>query len=91
MSLRVDIGHGVSIELRHYPEEAVPDLAGKLGGIAWWHPCTGGQREDWITLDVAFKDHWELEQLEPLTISPSALCLVCQFHGHIRGGRWEPA
>lgn len=35
---------------------------------------------------------WKVEQLEPLTLSPSVLCSPelggCGHHGHIRDGRW---
>ena len=34
---------------------------------------------------------WTLESLDPLTISPSLLCLLCGDHGFIRNGRWVPA
>jgi len=34
---------------------------------------------------------WTIESWEPLTISPSLLCLRCQDHGHIKNGRWVPA
>lgn len=35
--------------------------------------------------------HWAVEQLEPLTLSPSLLCSVCQDHGFIREGKWVKA
>jgi hypothetical protein len=31
---------------------------------------------------------WKVESWEPLTISPSVLCLTCGDHGFIREGRW---
>jgi hypothetical protein len=34
---------------------------------------------------------WEVESLDPLTISPSVLCRRCGDHGFIRGGRWVRA
>jgi hypothetical protein len=34
---------------------------------------------------------WRLDQLDPLTISPSLLCMSCQHHGFIRGGVWVSA
>lgn len=33
---------------------------------------------------------WKVEQLEPLTITPSIQC-SCGEHGHITDGRWVPA
>lgn len=34
---------------------------------------------------------WQVESWEPLTLSPSLLCLTCGAHGYVRKGRWEPA
>lgn len=34
---------------------------------------------------------WKVEQEEPLTLSPSILCLQCGDHGFIREGRWVTA
>lgn len=34
---------------------------------------------------------WQVQSWDPLTISPSLLCLVCGDHGFIRDGRWVPA
>jgi hypothetical protein len=34
---------------------------------------------------------WHVESAEPLTISPSVLCLECKDHGFIRGGKWVRA
>lgn len=34
---------------------------------------------------------WTVESWEPLTISPSLLCLTCGDHGFIRDGRWVRA
>jgi hypothetical protein len=37
-------------------------------------------------------DHlWAVESWDPLTISPSVLCKLCNDHGFIRGGRWVRA
>jgi hypothetical protein len=33
---------------------------------------------------------WQVEQADPLTVSPSILC-VCGDHGYIRDGAWVPA
>jgi hypothetical protein len=33
---------------------------------------------------------WTVESWEPLTVSPSLLC-VCGDHGFIRNGKWVPA
>lgn len=34
---------------------------------------------------------WQVECWEPLTISPSLLCLRCGDHGYIRQGKWVKA
>lgn len=34
---------------------------------------------------------WRVESWDPLTISPSLLCLTCGDHGFIRAGRWVRA
>lgn len=30
-----------------------------------------------------------IEQLDPVTVSPSILCPDCDLHGFVRAGRWE--
>lgn len=32
---------------------------------------------------------WEVKQWEPLTLSPSILCLQCGDHGYIVDGKWR--
>ena len=34
---------------------------------------------------------WQVERLEPLTISPSILRKECGLHGFIQDGKWIPA
>lgn len=34
---------------------------------------------------------WDVECWDPLTVSPSLLCLTCGDHGFIREGKWVPA
>lgn len=34
---------------------------------------------------------WTVEQLEPLTLSPSILDTECGLHGYVREGLWVPA
>jgi hypothetical protein len=36
------------------------------------------------------RPYWQVEFLDPLTISPSLLC-ICRDHGFIRNGLWVPA
>lgn len=37
------------------------------------------------------KDEWDLVSLDPLTLSPSVLCVTCGDHGFVREGKWVPA
>lgn len=41
---------------------------------------------------TAFPDRavWQVVSWEPLTLTPSLLCLECGDHGFVRGGRWDP-
>lgn len=34
---------------------------------------------------------WQVHSFDPLTVSPSLLCMRCGDHGFIRDGRWVPA
>jgi hypothetical protein len=34
---------------------------------------------------------WQVESMDPLTVSPSVLCGRCGDHGFVRVGRWVPA
>lgn len=61
------------------------------------HPAYEGS--DWcmggITLDVPAAEgltgaRWQVQSMEPLTVSPSLLC-ECGDHGFIRDGKWVPA
>jgi hypothetical protein len=94
MSERVDIGHGVTVSLCYYPTKAeapsiADDIAGKLAGIDYWHPCrTQNDVPGYVPLGG--KDGWTLEKFEPLTLSPSLLCRACGHHGFIKEGRWIP-
>jgi hypothetical protein len=87
----IELGHGVTACQYRY----------RLGGqlhIAYRHLCShepGGAMflafaAVPVSAEGAGRD-WKLESLEPLTISPSLLCMSCQHHGWIREGRWIPA
>lgn len=78
--LKMDIGHGVSVQLSY--------IDGELHGAAYWHEPCG---RSWISVRPAWKDGWDVLQLDPLTLSPSLLCRHCGHHGFIREGRWVPA
>lgn len=83
ISESIDIGDGVSIKF-----ERRDDV---ITGLFWDHGCTWGYTP--ILFDIPGNEHvppdgkWQLESLEPLTLSPSLLCL-CGRHGFIRQGRW---
>jgi hypothetical protein len=81
----VDIGHGVSIELR-YADDV-------LGGVAYRHPASDGmQCEGYANIaGRPFHEGWNVVSLDPLTLSPSLLCTACGHHGHIVDGKWVPA
>jgi hypothetical protein len=86
-----ELGHGVRIVFttwrRHDPV-----------GLIETHPAPDGDRHSaGVLFDLpgvaeAFPDRplWTLEQLDPLTLSPSLQCKDCGHHGWIRAGRWEP-
>ena len=84
-----DIGHNVRIRIRRYPVNCVD--AGKIAGMYYEHPCTGGVvSPDFISFKPEWKDGWDVLKLEPLTLSPSLLCRVCGHHGFVQNGRWVP-
>jgi hypothetical protein len=37
------------------------------------------------------RHRWKVESWDPLTTSPSLLCMECGDHGFIRNGKWVPA
>jgi hypothetical protein len=70
---------------------------GEWIGIHEWHQC---RPDDWGAGAIAFdvphnsgvrrEQVWQVEQWEPLTLSPSLACQMCGHHGWIRDGRWVP-
>lgn len=90
---RLDLGHGVSITFTTWESH-------NPVGLVEYHnrpdgsPCVGGGiLFDLPGVSEAFPDRpvWTLENLDPLTISPSLQCMSCSHHGFIRDGRWVPA
>ncbi len=86
-----DIGHGVSYQF-------TTNRDGQRDGIIYRHPCTPpNEQGSW----VAFRGRndpnspagsgWAVESEDPLTLSPSLLCMTCGHHGFIREGEWVPA
>lgn len=77
----------------------LPDA--EKAGVIVFHPhkkipgkeCIAG-----ITFDIPetqrLKDpgaRWQVQSWDPLTLSPSLLCLECGDHGFIQNGKWVPA
>lgn len=79
-----DIGNGVTIQFVR--------SVGMIEGIFWDHGCQYGRTP--ILFDIPENAHvpadgkWQVENIDPLTLSPSLLC-PCGQHGFIRNGRWE--
>lgn len=55
-------------------------------------PCQGAIHFDTErTQRMGETTRWALHSLDPLHVEPSVLCTLCNDHGFIRGGKWEPA
>lgn len=89
-----DIGHGVRIQFTGL-HGAPDDL--KAGIIVKHKHEDGTICEGSVLFDIpenhkfANRPKWQLESLDPLTLSPSILQRECGLHGFIREGRWVPA
>jgi hypothetical protein len=70
------IGHDIWIG----PDRTSPDKP------LVWHWCP--LADDWVAGGTRGHD---LDQADPLTLSPSLLWSCCNTHGWIREGRWIPA
>ena len=55
--------------------------------------CWSGVHFDTPEVRKVFGDDhvWQVVSWEPLTLSPSLLCMQCGDHGFIRDGKWVPA
>jgi hypothetical protein len=68
-------------------------------GAIWYHASPKTGECCFGSFDWRRPDHpdfrqgplWERGSADPLTISPSLLCLDCGAHGFIKEGRWIPA
>jgi len=63
--------------------------------VWWYHDCTSYLGENGAPIPVRAHTrlpigpaHWVLQQVEPLTVTPSILCGRCQTHGFITNGAW---
>lgn len=85
----IDIGDGHAIELREF--------AGEIAALDLHHPGCASPAfisftgRSWARQFNGNITTWEVEQDNPLTLSPSLLCRACGDHGFIRNGRWERA
>jgi len=52
--------------------------------------CSGSIMFESDVAKIVFSNQpvWTVESLEPLTLSPSLLCVACKDHGYIREGKW---
>lgn len=104
MTLNVDIGHNHSYELTCWSPDRdlnpqykdVPDID-PLGAIVHHldkrdpsKMCMSGVYFDLPNVRAVIDSDycWQVESLEPLSISPSLLCTDCGDHGFIKNGRW---
>ena len=89
----IDLGHKT-----FYTKKVTED--GRWVGIYEWHDCRASERNSEVDYQydsgyIPFTGRgdwpvsWEVEQEEPLTLSPSLACRMCGHHGFIRNGRWE--
>lgn len=71
---------------------------GKFAGFVEIHPMKGSQAGAECSGSLPVKGGpwdkgdgkgWTVETEEPLTLSPSVQCTICDTHGYIRAGRWE--
>ena len=89
----IDLGSGCTIETRARVGDGV------LAWAFWGHtrpdgmPC-GSHGYIAVSTDSSLCNGggtWRIDQSEPLTLSPSLLCMRCNRHGWIRDGKWVPA
>jgi hypothetical protein len=105
-SEEIDIGHGHFIRYFQWAPDrdlnpqydGIPDVP--KCGLQVRHTapdgteCMSGIHFDLPEVKAVFPDdrhRWAVESWEPLTISPSLLCMRCGDHGFIRDGKWVPA
>lgn len=89
-----DAGHGV--KLAFFASGTDNHFIGS--GLAWAHPDGGDFCVSCLQFDIpnnaawAAGPQWHIEQMNPVTLSPSILCTAHrQWHGYVRNGLWVPA
>ena len=83
------IGAGHQIMMRVDPQD-------RFTGLIDRHTCNGGLTDTFVFFDVPWNNREELaglerhkvDQWEPLTLSPSLVCVGCGRVGWIRDGQW---
>ncbi|MFD6294520.1 hypothetical protein ACFWFU_06915 [Streptomyces sp. NPDC060235] len=105
MSDTLDLGNGHTLQFLgwHPDRELNPQVAGvpdvdRYAAVIEHPAPSGGTCAGGVTFDsdVArfvepHKQMWTVDSWEPLTLSPSVLCLRCGDHGFVRDGRWVVA
>jgi hypothetical protein len=69
-------------------------IEGAWVGIIEYHRRGEGWCGGWVPFNTypnIHDDHWTVISYEPLELSPSLLCTICNNHGWIRNGQWVPA
>lgn len=90
----VDLGSDVRAVWVSFSATEFP-RAPRPAGVLLYHPRRDAPSERcsaaayWWRSDD--RPTWQLVSLAPLTIEPSVLCRLCNWHGHVRGGRWVTA
>lgn len=92
MSKDIDLGHDHVFHPTVYKDDfsggiidhKKPDGSDCSGHISFANRAWANAFDNKITT-------WDLVSEDPLTISPSVLCLTCGDHGFIQEGKWVPA
>lgn len=105
MSDVIDLGHDHTLQILGWapdrelnPQyEGIPDVE-RYATIIEHRTSTGEQCASGATFDSETarriepgKAMWTVESWEPLTLSPSLLCMRCGDHGFVRNGQWVVA
>lgn len=103
----IDLGEGHSYRFfRWSPErdinpqyDGIPDIERAGALVTHINKKDGTECESGIFFDEPDvrkvftnpRSWWQVQSYEPLTLSPSILCMRCGDHGFIRNGKWESA
>jgi hypothetical protein len=94
----VDIGGGHSIKFVKYEGDPHAGLNDKHKRPDNGEPCMGfitfagsTWAKEFTKDGVCSIEVWDVQSFNPLTMSPSLLCLACGDHGFIENGKWRKA